>query len=88
MNLTHCNGPYCPDGNCEGCKNYKLWCADQRCAPNCSECDIPEDNGLVLLIVLGVSVTILFLFTFIYIVGNGNPVVKETIKVNYYTVKS
>ncbi len=28
----------CPDGNCIGCNDSKLWCVDPRCTPACQGC--------------------------------------------------
>ena len=61
---THCTGPFCPNGNCSGCKDDKLWCDDPRCYPNCRECIPPEDQDLwgwfvVVLIILALVLLII-----------------------------
>lgn len=54
--MSHCSDfTTCPEGNCIGCKNGKLWCHDPRCSPYCRECAIPPDhdfNGTVVVIII------------------------------------
>ncbi len=43
MDSSHCLASLCPDGNCEGCKDGKIWCQDQRCEPYCPACVLPAN---------------------------------------------
>jgi hypothetical protein len=57
--VAYCQNPnFCPEGNCEGCKNGQIWCQDPRCAPYCSDCQVPiqYDN-----FVTSVTFSIIFL---------------------------
>ncbi len=37
--VLHCEDlNSCPNGNCVGCNNSRLWCVDPRCTPSCKGC--------------------------------------------------
>lgn len=66
--MTDCNNPVdCPNGNCPGCKDGKVWCGDPRCSPYCpgNGCQIPKDHdyniGVVVIIILFCLAMILFI---------------------------
>jgi len=45
LNNNRCTGPFCPDGNCDGCKDGIKWCTDPRCAPFCPQCFIQPQQS-------------------------------------------
>ena len=61
---------FCPNGNCIGCQNGKVWCRDPRCQPYCSTCAIQEEtdfNGnMMMIIILICLIAILFIVWVIY----------------------
>ena len=67
-----CSSTYCPDGNCAGCYNGKLWCGDSRCSPYCQDCVVTAansrfENMLFIVLILGFM---FILFLFIMLSGN------------------
>lgn len=38
--VARCRDPtQCPNGNCPGCFNGKVWCCDPQCYPSCPSCN-------------------------------------------------
>lgn len=72
VKMSHCADTVtCPGGNCPGCQDGVLWCADPRCSPFCQECAAPPyfdgiTNATFALIVLTL---LLLLFVIWYLYG-------------------
>jgi len=66
-----CSDPVtCPGGNCIGCQNGEVNCADTRCSPNCPGCEMNDDTeaigNIVVIIILIALTAILFIVWFTY----------------------
>ncbi len=71
--MSHCSDTTtCPDGNCTGCKDGKVWCLDPRCSPYCpeAECIITNQhdaavNIIICIVILGI-ISILIIYWLVY----------------------
>jgi hypothetical protein len=72
LNTNRCDptNPFCPSGNCSGCKDGVKWCADPRCAPFCSECyiqvDQPTDHAISVVLIAFIAFTLAFILFVVY----------------------
>ena len=71
IKMSECMNPdTCPNGNCPGCRNGKVWCQDPRCAPYCQYCGIPSNFdynvNAVIIVILICILAALFIVWFVY----------------------
>jgi len=68
--MSDCSRNRCQRGFCPGCKDGTTWCNDDRCFPNCPNCEIDDDHdlnaGVMIIIILLCLLTILFIVWFVY----------------------
>ena len=62
----------CPNGNCPGCKNGKLWCDDPRCSPQCTNCGITPHYNSFALITIAIIVLMFIVALVILVVAFGH----------------
>ncbi len=69
-NRCNPNNPFCPSGNCTGCKDGIKWCNDPRCAPFCSECYIEgtqsTDHVISVVLYVFIAVTLALILFIVY----------------------
>ena len=79
----NCDVAFCPDGNCAGCKDGKLWCNDPRCFPYCSsQCNITEtqlkDSYLIIIGVIAILIGALIMLFLLICFRKNLDVKNET----------